>query len=54
MHFSLCFWAKKHPGEAVPLKAVAADDMAAADPVGDEDDESGETDDPANREEVTA
>jgi peptide/nickel transport system ATP-binding protein len=33
LKFSKCFWAKKHPGEPVPLKAVTADDMAAADPV---------------------
>ena len=34
--FAKCFWAKKHPGEAVPLRAVTADAVATADPVYDD------------------
>jgi peptide/nickel transport system ATP-binding protein len=33
LHFSKCFWAKKHPGESVPLKAVTAEDMSAVDSI---------------------
>jgi peptide/nickel transport system ATP-binding protein len=53
-HFSLCFWAKKHPGESVPLKAVTADDIAAADPVSSTDDGADEPSDPVSRTEVPA
>jgi hypothetical protein len=54
MHFSLCFWAKKHPGEAVPTKAVTADDMAAADPLLGVDDGAGTSSDTTSRTEVPA
>jgi peptide/nickel transport system ATP-binding protein len=56
MQFSLCFWAKKHPGEAVPLKAVTAEDMAAADPISGTTDDDGDagSGDPADRTEVPA
>jgi peptide/nickel transport system ATP-binding protein len=33
LRFSKCFWAKKHPGESVPLKAVTSDRLDDADPV---------------------
>jgi len=33
LRFSKCFWAKKHPGEAVPLKAVTSETLGDADPV---------------------
>jgi peptide/nickel transport system ATP-binding protein len=33
LRFSKCFWAKKHPGEAVPLKAVTSESLDDADPV---------------------
>jgi peptide/nickel transport system ATP-binding protein/oligopeptide transport system ATP-binding protein len=33
LHFSSCFWAERHPGEAVPIAAVAAHSLAASDPV---------------------
>ena len=34
LRFAKCFWAKKHPGESVPLEAVTSDSLAEADPVG--------------------
>jgi len=34
LRFSKCFWAKKHPGESVPLKAVTSDRLEEADPIG--------------------
>jgi peptide/nickel transport system ATP-binding protein len=36
LHFSLCFWAQKHPGQPVPLKEVRSHDLADADPVSEE------------------
>ncbi|HYP45906.1 MAG TPA: ABC transporter ATP-binding protein [Propionibacteriaceae bacterium] len=54
MHFSLCFWAKKHPGEPVPLKAVTADDISASDPLIDVDSGADDTSDPTARTEVPA
>jgi peptide/nickel transport system ATP-binding protein len=35
LRFAKCFWAQKHPGEAVPLKKVTSDDINAGDPTGD-------------------
>jgi peptide/nickel transport system ATP-binding protein len=35
MQFSLCFWAAKHPGQPVPLKAVSSESVAEADPLED-------------------
>lgn len=35
MHFSMCFWAQRHPGQPVPLQQVASPDLAAADPTQD-------------------
>ncbi|MET0692770.1 MAG: ABC transporter ATP-binding protein [Propionibacteriaceae bacterium] len=63
LHFSKCFWAKKHPGEAVPLKAVTADDMESVDSLsGNPNEETHLSDpspvddsgDPANRSGVPA
>jgi peptide/nickel transport system ATP-binding protein len=33
LRFAKCFWAKKHPGESVPLKAVTSDSLEDADPI---------------------
>jgi peptide/nickel transport system ATP-binding protein len=35
LRFSKCFWAQKHPGEAVPLQKVTSDDINAGDTTGD-------------------
>ena len=33
LRFSACFWAKRHPGESVPLTAVTSEALGDADPV---------------------
>ncbi|CAA9286672.1 MAG: Mannoside ABC transport system, ATP-binding protein 1 [uncultured Friedmanniella sp.] len=36
LRYAKCFWAKKHPGESVPLEAVTSGTLADADPLGDD------------------
>ena len=33
LRYAKCFWAKKHPGESVPISAVTSETLASADPV---------------------
>lgn len=33
LRYATCFWAKKHPGESVPIGAVTSETLAAVDPV---------------------